>query len=127
MKLFSFIILMTLAVIYVALTVGETVTYRKWQRAVYEQKDVQAKLSYFQNLNRIIEVLVRRMAYDSQHDPAIAQMLKDRRIKVVLTGPPQPSSDAAGTIPVTQPTTNPNLPSSLNSSQAPPGTNSSHP
>ena len=127
MKLFSFIILMTLAVIYVALTVGETVTYRKWQRAVYEQKDVQAKLSYFQNLNRVIEVLVRRMAYDSQHDPAIAQMLKDRRIKVVLTGPPQPSSDATGTIPVTQPTTNPNLPSSLNSSQAPSGTNSSHP
>jgi len=127
MKLFSFIILMTLATIYVGLTVGETVTYRKWQRAVYEQKDVQAKLTYFQNLNRIIEVLLRRMAYDSQHDPALAQMLKERRIKVVLTGPPQPASDTPGTVPMTPQTTNPSLPSSANSSQAPTSTNSSNP
>jgi hypothetical protein len=96
MKLWSFCLLTTLALLYTGLTVGETVTYRRWEKAVYDQKDIQAKMTYFQNMGRVLDSLMHRMAFDSLHDPALAQMLKDHKVKVVVNGAPSPSA-APGT------------------------------
>jgi hypothetical protein len=131
MRLFSFCILTTLALLYAGLTVAETVSYRKWEQATVEQKDIQAKLQYFQNLNRIVDNLLHRMAYDSLHDPALAQFLKEKKINVVVKGapPPPPAStnppaagDNAG--PTTIPGIDPTLPPDKT---APAPSNSQHP
>jgi hypothetical protein len=86
MKLLSFCVLTTLALVYAGLTIGETVTYRRWEQALNDQKDVQAKMTYFQNLSHVLDSLMHRMAVDSLRDPALAQMLKDHKIKVVVKG-----------------------------------------
>ncbi len=99
MKLWSFCLLTALALLYAGLTIGETVTYRRWEQALNNQKDIQAKMNYFQNMSRVLDNLLHRMAYDSLRDPALAQMLKDHKINVVVNGVPT----ASGT-PTTPPT-----------------------
>jgi len=94
MKLFSFCILTALALLYAGLTVAETITYRKWEQAVGEQKEIQLKVQFFQNQNRVINSLLRRMAYDSLHDPALAQFLKEKKIKVVVNDVANPGTVA---------------------------------
>jgi hypothetical protein len=97
MKIISFSLLTVLALVYASLTMAETMTYHKWEKAINEQKYTQAKLAYFNNLNSLLERLARQLALDSQSDPALAQLLKDNKIKVVI-GSPQTVGDvpAAG-------------------------------
>jgi len=86
MRFSSFFILTALALLYVVLTVAETAMYQTWDHATAQQRDIQNKVAYFQRLNGFLGQLVRRMAVDSLHDPALTQVLKEHRIKVVQTG-----------------------------------------
>jgi hypothetical protein len=84
MRLTTFTFLTALALLYAGLTLAETAMYQTWDRALYQQKDIANKVAYFHRLSGFIEQLLRRMAIDSQHDPALAKLLKDHRIKVVV-------------------------------------------
>jgi hypothetical protein len=97
MKLVSFCILTTLSLIYAGLTMMETVTYHKWEAEVNNQKYLQAQVNYFDHLNAILDEMLKRTAYLSQHDPALAQMLKDHNINVVVENPttPPPASTSS--------------------------------
>jgi hypothetical protein len=90
MKLVSFCILTALSLIYAGLTMMETVTYHKWEAAVNNQKYLQSQVNYFDRLNAILNEMIKRMAYFSQHDPAMAQLLKDHNINVVVENPTTP-------------------------------------
>jgi hypothetical protein len=85
MRLTTFIFLTVLALLYAGLTVVETAMYQTWDRALTEQKELQNQVLYFQRLSGFTEQLLRRLAIESQHDPALAQLLKDHRVKVVVT------------------------------------------
>jgi hypothetical protein len=99
MRLTTFTFLTALALLYAGLTLAETAMYQTWDRALLEQKDLQNKVIYFQRLGGFAEQLLRRLAVDSQHDPALAQLLKEHRIKVVFT--PVAEKDAPGGGPAT--------------------------
>jgi len=90
MKLTSFCVLTSLALVYAGLTTMETVTYHKWEDAVNNQKYIQAQVNYFDHVNAILNEMIKRMAFLSQHDPALAQLLKDRNISVVVENPTTP-------------------------------------
>lgn len=94
MKLLPFSILTVLALILAGLTLMETMMYRAWEQAQDDQRILQRKVAYYQKLNTFTEQLLRRMAIDSQRDPALAQVLKDNNIKVVISNPNQ-QQDAA--------------------------------
>jgi hypothetical protein len=96
MKFVPFILLTLLTLVYVGLTLAETMTYHKWEQAVFEQKVIQDKVAFYHRMNTVLDQLIRRMAYDSQHDPALVHLLADHRIKVVFGGP-KPSN--YGTVP----------------------------
>lgn len=106
MRLPAFIILTLLSLGYAGLTVAETFMYQSWERTVAEQKDVQTKIVYFQNLNAFTEQVLRRMAAESPHDPAIAELLRQRKIKVVIA----PSAPGAAATPETSPAQTPPTP-----------------
>jgi hypothetical protein len=128
MKLLSLCLLTTLALLYAGLTMAETMTYRKWERAMADQRDVQAKVAYFQNMDQILQRMVRSIAYNSQHDPALGQLLKARNIKVVVTNS-LPGNETMGADASTNavPLPNLSLPPSSNPAPVPPGTTPVHP
>jgi hypothetical protein len=84
MNLLSFCVLTTLALVYAGLTWAESETYHRWEKAIDGQKDTQAKVAYFDHVNALLDQMIRRMAVDSQNDPALAKLLKDRNINVVV-------------------------------------------
>jgi len=94
MKLASFCILTALSMIYAGLTLVETMTYHKWEDEVNNQKYLQAQVAFFDHLNGVLDEMLKRMAYLSQHDPAMAQLLKDRNINVVVQNPPAPATNS---------------------------------
>ena len=96
MKIVSFSLLTVLALIYSALTLAETMTYRKWEEAVAVQQYTQGKLTYFGKLNARVQQMGRQMAIYSQTDPAIAQVLKDNKVRVIIEGPPTPGAGTGG-------------------------------
>jgi hypothetical protein len=87
MKLIPFCLLTALSLLYVALTFAESEMYETWDMALKEQRALQIKLAYYQRANAFIEALLKRLAVDSQHDPALAELLKQNQIKVVVTDP----------------------------------------
>jgi len=98
MKLVSFCLLTALSLVYAALTVAETMTYHKWEYAVNDQRLVQAKVAYFNHLGTVvIPSLEQRLAIDSQRDPALARLLKDHKIKVVIKNPDPTKNAGPGT------------------------------
>ena len=108
MRLTTFTFLTVLALLYVGLTLAETAMYQTWDRALLQQKDIENKVAYFHRLSGFIEQLLRRMAIDSQRDPALAKLLKEHRIKVIVSpvaeneapvgGPASPVGGASGAI-----------------------------
>ena len=103
MKLVSFSILTLLALIYAGLSVAESAMYHTWDRAINEQRSIQIKINYYQRMDNFIEQFLRRLAVDSQHDPAVADLLKKRNIRVVVT--PEAVKDPAATTPSADATT----------------------
>ncbi len=85
MKLVPFSILTAFALIFAILTVAESGMYQAWEKAVFKQKDLQSRVVYYQRLNAFTEQVLRRLAVDSQRDPAIADLLKKHGIKVVIS------------------------------------------
>jgi len=96
MKLVSFCMLTALSLLYALLTFTETLTYQKWEKALNDQKYIQARVAYFDHVNMVLDQMVRRMALDSQHDPAIAQLLKQNNINVVMETPAPTKDTPAG-------------------------------
>lgn len=86
MKLASFCILTVFALIFAALTVAETAMYQSWDNALAQQKIIQMKVNYLQQQNGVIRELLRRLAVDSQRDPALTELLKQNHINVVIKG-----------------------------------------
>ena len=82
---------MTLSLILVVLTLLETWVYKKWDEAATEQRDNQLKLAYGQSMRGFTEQFLRRLAADSQRDPALAEMLKKDKVKVVVAASGQPA------------------------------------
>lgn len=109
MRLTTFTFLTVLALLYAGLTLAETAMYQTWDHALRQQKQLEYDVAYFQNLRGFIEQLLHRLAIDSQHDPALAEMLKEHRIKVIITpeaqrvlqdsGPPAPATNSPGPSP----------------------------
>lgn len=95
MKLASFCVLLVFALIFAGLNIIETLMYQAWDDALEQQKVVHIKLSFFQQQNETTQNLLKRIAIESQHDPALAQLLKERNIKVVIKGQPNPVTPAA--------------------------------
>lgn len=91
MKLFAFCTITVLSLLYAGLTIMETLTYRQWEQAVIEQKDIQAKVAFFQRMNTVLDQMLRRMAIESQHDPALARLLEENKVKVVVNDQSPPS------------------------------------
>jgi hypothetical protein len=107
MKLLPFCILTALALIYAGLTIAESALYQTWDRALSDQKDIQTKVAFYQRLDGTINLLLRRMAVDSQRDPALLKLLNDHKIKVVIRNPEPMDSQPA---PVSLPATTTNKP-----------------
>ncbi len=105
MKLISFCILTALSLLYAGLTLAETALYQTWDRAMAQQKEIQNKVAFYQRLDGTINQLLRRMAVDSQRDPALVEVLAQNKIKVVVTSPEAMSTDGA---PAPLPATNTN-------------------
>jgi hypothetical protein len=105
MRLTTFTFLTVLALLYAGLTVVETSMYQTWDHELLVQKDIQNKVAYFNRLGGFTEQLLRRMAIDSQHDPALAQLLKEHRVKVIIA--PVAEKDATGTAPASPPAATP--------------------
>ena len=93
MKLVSFCLLTTLALLYAGLAIAETMTYRKWEKAMNDQKYIMAEMAFFDRMNSLLDQMVRQMAMDSRHDPALAQLLKDHNINVVINTVDTPPHD----------------------------------
>src|SRR5258706_6991128 len=118
MKLASFIILTLLSLIYAGLTAMETASYQTWDQALIEQRQIQLKLAYLQRLNDFTQQVVRRLAIESQRDPALMELLRQRQIKMIIKTPE--STKAAPGFEATPATPDKPAP-------APPGSTSSHP
>ena len=131
MRLTTFTFLTVLALLYAGLTVVETSMYQTWDHELLVQKDIQNKVAYFNRLGGFTEQLLRRMAIDSQHDPALAQLLKEHRIKVIFAPVAEkdaPASPAAGAPP--DASVNPGNPPAVaptNVPQPPQSTDTVHP
>jgi len=123
MKIASFSLLTALALLYAGLTLAETMTYHKWEQAINDQKYTQAEVAYFDHLNMVLDEMVRRMAIASQHDPVMAQLLKEHNINVVVdNGSAQPAPVGFDTTPPVNPSSTPpskpdQTPAAPNSSQ----------
>lgn len=104
----TFYIVIILAVIYAGFTVSETWMYQRWELASAEQREVQSKLAYAQRLKNFTDQFLRRLAIDSQHDPALADLLKKHNIKVVVSNL-GPAVDASQAQAVPGPPTLPNI------------------
>ncbi len=87
MKLVPFSILTALSVLYGILTVTETTLYQRWERAMAEQRDIQAKVAYFNQLGGYLESLLKRLALDAQTDPELMNLLKENKINLVFSQP----------------------------------------
>ena len=75
-----------LALLFAGLSVAETMTYHRWEQEIVEQRDIQIKVDYFQRLDGVLDRLLRRMAIDSQRDPALAQLLKENNVNLIVKG-----------------------------------------
>jgi hypothetical protein len=87
MNLPSFCIVTALALLFAVLNYSEANLYQSWTNTLTDQKELQAKLANAQHLNEFTQALLRRVAIDSQHDPALADVLKKNDIKVVISKP----------------------------------------
>ena len=87
MKLPAFCILTLLSLIYAGLTLQESMVYRAWDKSLADQKGIQMKIAYFQQLDVFTKQLLQRMVIESQRDPAIGDLLKENKLKVVITHP----------------------------------------
>jgi len=87
----TYFITLMLALILAVLTLLETWVYKKWDDAATQQRDNQLKLAYSQSMRGFTEQFLRRLAIDSQRDPALAEMLKKDKVKVVVAAPGQPA------------------------------------
>ena len=80
-------ILVVLALFYGVLTFAETGLLDAWDRKRAEQQEIERRVAYFQHMNVVTGQMLRRLAVESQHDPAIAQLLKKMRVKVIVDTP----------------------------------------
>lgn len=82
-----FLTVMGLAVMVALLTLMETWMYKRWLAASYEQRDVQTKLLMAQRQKTFCDQFLRRLALESQRDPALLDLLKKHRLKVTVANP----------------------------------------
>ena len=85
MKLAYFCILIALSLIFAGVTLFESTVHQTWDRALTEQKQIKAKMTFIQQRQEITARLLRRIAVESQHDPAFAELLRQYHINVVLS------------------------------------------
>lgn len=105
----AFSFLVAFAVLFFGLTVTETCMYYSFENALAKQKELQQKMVFYQRLNNFTQQVMQRIAVDSQHDPALIELLRKRQIKVVSSlQPPQatsaPATNAAPTPATPDPT-----------------------
>lgn len=105
-------ILVFLTLFYGVLSFAETGLLDAWDRKRAEQQEIERRVAYFQHMNVVTGQMLRRLAVESQHDPAIAQLLKKMRVKVIVdtpeaeqeagmtrTAPTAPATPAAPAVP----------------------------
>jgi hypothetical protein len=87
MNRITFYLVIVLSLIFVALTLVETWMDQTWEMTLLQEKDIQLKLANAQRIHLGAQQLLRRLAIDSEHDPALLEMLKKNNIKVNIQSP----------------------------------------
>ena len=99
MNRLTFYFVIALSLVYVVLIGLETWMDQTWDITVYQQKVLQARVVNAQRIHFGAQQLLRRIAVESEHDPALLELLKKNKIKVNFKSAPDSSTNAAPAAP----------------------------